>query len=243
MNHHVTQLNRRAFVDRHRRGRRRPRARPRYSLRRPDRRARRRRLARSQRLGRDPARRHRRHPHRAIGNGPGLAHRPRPARRRGTRMRLVEGHHRISDARPERRPQARLGRFLDRRQPRHPHLAGLCAQGRRDRAHDADPGRGQRMEGAGCRMHRRQQRHHAYAVGQDHDLRQGRRSRRQTDAAGRRQAEGPEGLEDRRQGLEAARHRRQDHRHDDLRHRRQAAGHAQRRDQGLPGHRRQAEEL
>ena len=38
------------------------------------------------------------------------------------------------DARPERRPQARLGRFLDRRQPRHPHLAGLCAQGRRRRA-------------------------------------------------------------------------------------------------------------
>ncbi len=35
----------------------------------------------------------------------------------------------------------------------------------------------------------------------------------------------------------------QDHRQDDLRHRRQAAGHAQRRDQGLPGLRRQAEEL
>ena len=26
------------------------------------------------------------------------------------------------------------GDFLDRRQPRHPHLAGLCAQGRRGRA-------------------------------------------------------------------------------------------------------------
>ena len=46
-----------------------------------------------------------------------------------------------------------------------------------------------------------------------------------------------------RQGREAARHRRQDHRHHDLRHRRQAAGHAERRDQGLPGVRRQAEEL
>ena len=63
------------------------------------------------------------------------------------------------------------------------------------------------------------------------------------DAAGGRQAEGPEGLEDRRQGRQAARHRRQDHRQDDLRHRRQAARHAQRRDQGLPGVRRQAEEL
>ena len=30
---------------------------------------------------------------------------------------------RISDARAEPRPQARLGRFLDRRQPRHPQLA------------------------------------------------------------------------------------------------------------------------
>ena len=49
----------------------------------------------------------------------------------------------------------------------------------------------------------------------------------------RRQAEGSEGLEDRRQEREAPRYRRQDHRQDDLRHRRQAAGHAQRRDQGL----------
>ena len=39
----------------------------------------------------------------------------------------------------------------------------ICPQGRRHRAHDADPGRGQRLEGAGVRMHRRQQRHHPYA--------------------------------------------------------------------------------
>ena len=55
------------------------------------------------------------------GDGSGLAHRPRPTRCRRTRMRLVEGHHRISDAGPKCRTQARLGRFLDRRQPRHPH--------------------------------------------------------------------------------------------------------------------------
>ena len=158
-------------------------------------------------------------------------------------MRLVEGHHRVSDARTERRTQARLGRFLDRRQPRHPHQAGICPQGRRHCARDADPGGRQRMEGAGLGMHRRQQRHHPYAVGQDHDLRQGGGSCGEARAAGRRQAEGSQGLEDHRQGLEAARHRRQDDRHDDLRHRRQAAGHAQRRDQGLPGVRRQAEEL
>ena len=40
-------------------------------------------------------------------------------------------------------------------------LAGLCPQGRRHRAHDADPGRRRRVEGAGLRMHRRQGRHHA----------------------------------------------------------------------------------
>ncbi len=53
----------------------------------------------------------------------------------------------------------------------------------------------------------------------------------------------PEGLEDRRQEPEAARHAGQGHGHHHLRHRRQAAGHAECRDQGLPGHRRQAEEL
>ena len=58
-----------------------------------------------------------------------------------------------------------------------------------------------------------------------------------------REAEGSQGLEDHRQGREAARHRRQDDGCDDLRRRRQAAGHAQRRDQGLSGLRRQAEEL
>ena len=52
------------------------------------------------------------------------------------------------------------------------------------------------------RMHRRQQHHHPHAVGQEDDLRQGGGSRRQADAARRcrRQAEGSEGLEDRRQG-------------------------------------------
>ena len=53
----------------------------------------------------------------------------------------------------------------------------------------------------------------------------------------------PEELEDRRQERQAARHRRQDHRQDDLRHRRQASGHAERRTEGLPGIRRQAEKL
>ena len=80
-------------------------------------------------------------------------------------------------------------------------------------------------------------------TGRTTTYRQGRRSRREARAAGRRQAEGSEGLEARRQGRQAPRHRRQDHRQDDVRHRRQTAGHAQRRDQGLSGVRRQAEEL
>ena len=46
------------------------------------------------------------------------------------------------------------------------------------------------------------------------------------------QLKDPEGLDDRRQAAEAARHRRQAQRQADLRHRPQAARHAQRRDQG-----------
>ena len=120
----------------------------------PQSRPRRGRLAGDRRLGRDPARRHRRHPHRPLRDGPGHADRPRPARRRRAGVRLVEGHDRISDARPERRAQARLGRVLDRRQPRHPRVAEVRARGRRCRAHDADPGRGQRVEGAGVGVQR-----------------------------------------------------------------------------------------
>ena len=57
------------------------------------------------------------------------------------------------------------------------------------------------------------------------------------------QAQGSEGLEDRRQADETARHGEQARRQPRLRDRRQAAGHALRGDQGLPGLRRQAREL
>jgi isoquinoline 1-oxidoreductase beta subunit len=57
------------------------------------------------------------------------------------------------------------------------------------------------------------------------------------------QTQGPEGLEDRRQAGEAARHRDQAQRRARLRDRRQAAGHALRGPQGLPGLRWQAREL
>ena len=66
---------------------------------------------------------------------------------------------------------------------------------------------------------------------------------RQAHAAGSQvhQAEGSQGLEDRRQAAEAARHRRQARRQQGLCHRCEAARHAQRRHQGLSGIWRQAQ--
>src|SRR5215469_11547479 len=49
----------------------------------------------------------------------------------------------LSDARPEPRAQPRMGQAVHGRKPRHPRVARVCAQGRRDRAHHADPGGGQ----------------------------------------------------------------------------------------------------
>ena len=116
-----------------------------------------------------------RDPHRALGDGPGHAHRPRPARRRGARVRLEEGHDRLDHPRAEPRPQARLGRDGDRRQPRHPHLPGLRPPRRRGGAHDAAAGGGRPVEGAGERAHRGRRRHHARGLEALDDLRQGRR--------------------------------------------------------------------
>ena len=135
------------------------------------------------------------------------------------------------------------GRLLDRRQPRHPRVARVRPQGRRRGARDADPGGGERLERAGLRMHGREERDHAHAVRPHDDLRQGRGRGRQARAAEGRQAQGPEGLEDRRQAaarLDTA---------DKLTGKQvygidlKLPGHAQRRDQGLPGLRRQGEEL
>ena len=147
--------------------------------------------------------------------------------------------------RPEPGAQARLARHGDRRQPRHPRLARLRPPGRRRGAHDAAAGGGQPVERAGRRVDRRQRRHHACGVGALDELRQGRRSGGEADAAGpeEHQAQEPERLESRRQADEAARHREQGERQQDLFDRPQAAGHAARRDQGVPGVRRQVEEL
>ena len=165
------------------------------------------RLARDHRLGGHPPGRHGGDPHRALGDGTGHAHRPRADGGRGARVRLVEGDDRVSDARPERRAQARLGQFLHGRQPRHPRVERVRPQGRRDRAGDAGPGRRRRLGRAGLRVQRRQQRDHAQALRSHDHLRQGRGSGREADPAGERDAQGPEGLEDHRQVGEAARHR------------------------------------
>ena len=96
-------------------------------------------------------------------------------------------------------------------------------QGRRRGARDADPRRGAWLGVPPAEVQRRQQRDHAHAVRPHDDLRQGRRGGRQARPAEGHQAEGPEGLEDRRQAGQAARHRRQGQRQAGLRDRPQAA--------------------
>ena len=159
-------------------------------------------------------------------------------------MRLVEGHDRISDARPERRAQARVGRLLDRRQPRHPHVARIRAQGRRRGARDADAGRGQRVEGAGRRKcsaansvitHKPSGRTTTYG--------------KVAEAAAKLEPPKDVTLKDPKDWKIAGKPLKrldtagQGHRQAGLRRRSQAARHAQRRDQGMPGLRRQGEEL
>ena len=120
--------------------------------------------ARARRMGRGQAGRQRRRAHRSRRDGPGHHHRPRTARRRRARSRLVEGLLRAPDAGRERQAQARLGLVLDRRKPRHPRVARIRAPGRRGGAHDADAGRGQRVEGSGRRSHRVRRRADAQGV-------------------------------------------------------------------------------
>ena len=83
------------------------------------------------------------------------------------------------------RTQARLGRFLDRRQPRHPHQSHEYVRkgGATARMMLVQAAANEwKVPAAECTAV--QQRHHAYAVGQEDHLRQGGGSRRQ--AANRR---------------------------------------------------------
>ena len=88
----------------------------------------------------------------------------------------------------------------------------------------------------------REQHHHRTGRPQHH-VRQGRRRRIQAPGAGEAGAEGSEELEDRRQADQAVRHAATGHRAADLRLRSDDARHAHCDDQGMPGVRRQGEEL
>ena len=160
-------------------------------------------------------------------------------------MRLAQGHDRGHHAGAQPRGQTRVGQHVDRRQPGHPAIAGLRAPRRRRRAHDAAAGGRRSLPCPGRRTHRRQGHRQASAVGAADQLRQDRCRRGQGHAARSEvdQAQGSEGLEDCRQAAAPARHRGEAERQQGLRHRPQIARHAQRRDQGLPGVRRQAQEL
>ncbi len=160
-------------------------------------------------------------------------------------MRLEEGVHRVSDAGREPRAKTRLGRDGHGRKSRHSHVARLCPSRRRRGTNDAAAGGGRAVERPGGRTHGREWRHHACPFAPYHELRQGRGGRGQASGSGsgEHQAQGSEGLEDRRQTDEAARYRREARWPPCLRDRRQVAGDALRGHQGLPGVRRQAREL
>ena len=133
--------------------------RPRSAVRRPDRGPRRRRLARSRRLGGDPARRHRRDSRRPLRDGSGLADRSRPARRRRTRMRLVEGR------RPNIRRPDKVSRASAPGATSRPAAAAASAQSQEYVRKGGATARmmliqaaAERMEGAGVGMHGGEQR-------------------------------------------------------------------------------------
>ena len=168
-----------------------------------------------------------------------------PARRRRARMRLVEGHLGISHARPERRAQSPVGRVCDRRQPRHPYVARIRASGRRGRARNAQAGRGQPVAGAGCRIDGGQRCDHAPASNRSTSY------GKVAEAAAKLTAPDPKSikLKDPKDWkiagkpvarLDIAEH---DHRSAGLRRRSEAARNAHGVDQGLPGVRRQDQEL
>ena len=194
-------------------------------------------------LGGDQPRRHHRRAHRPLGNGAGHADRPRATRRRRARLRLAACARRICVARRQPGEQARLGRHVHRRQPRHPRLGGLRAQGWRGGSRHADRGGGAAVERSGDGMHRGEQRGHAHAERPDAALRRGRGRCGEAAGADRREAEDAGAVDDHRQGREAARYGRQAVGQAGVRHRRAVARHAECGDRAMSGVRRHAEIL
>ena len=133
------------------------------------------------------------------------------------------------------RAAPRLGRHVDRRQSVGPDLAGIPAQGRCRGAGDADRCRRAAMECRRRRVSGGKQRHHPQAERPHAALWRGRRSRRETAAAGRAKAQGSEGLDARRNAAKAPRHDGQGDRKADLRHRCPRAEHALCRDRAVSG--------
>ena len=115
-------------------------------------------------------------------------------------MRLVEGHLRISDARPERRAQARPGAIFStggsrgiRESHEYVRKGGAAARMMLIQAAANE----WKVPACECTAANSVITHKA--VGPHDHLRQGRRSGRQARAAEEAEAQGSEGLEDRRQ--------------------------------------------
>ena len=173
------------------------------------------RRTRDQRLGGGQARRHRGHPHRPLRDGARHAHRAMPARRRRARMRLVEGHLGISRRPARTSPASACGATCAtggsrgiRTSHEYVRQGGAVAREMLKQA-AADQWKVPVSE-----LTRGQQRDHAQGFEPQHQLRQGGGGCRQ--AYARRteidQAQGPEGLEDRRQAGERGSTPEQDHR-------------------------------
>ena len=204
--------------------------------------ARRRAPPRDQCLGRGPSRRQGGDPHRPLRDGAGHADRPRPARRRGTECDWAK----VTTEYPTPGQNVARNRVWG-------NFSTGGSRGIRE-SHDyvRKGGAAARMmliqaaanewnvPAAECSAEKSVITHKAPAARRA--MARSPRRPRSSSAEGRR-AQGSEGLDDRRQAAEAARHRRQDERQADLRHGSEDAGNAQRRDQGLPGLRRQGEEL
>ena len=145
---------------------------------------------------------------RALGDGPGHADRPRPARRRGARMRLVEGHRRFPTPGENLARKRVWGDFSTagsrgiRASNEYVRKGGAAARMMLIQA-AADAWNVPASECSAAN-----ERDHPQAVRPHDHVRQGRGRRGQDRAARGRQAQGPEGLEDHRQGRQAPRHRR-----------------------------------
>ena len=157
-------------------------------------------------------------------------------------MRLVQSAPGIRGRERTHPAQSHLRFHVHRRQPRHPRIAGVSAQGRSQRARNAGGRRGAELGCARRRMQGGEKRDHAL-VGQEHDIRQDGRCRVEAGGAQGAETQGPEGLEADRHLARAFRHRRQDHRQTDLRRRRAAPEHGACLHRAMPGIRRQTQEL